>query len=103
MAIQTTDVLASQTTVYTSSNDTALTFLSICNVGVANITCNVHIVPNGDVPSDSNLFIKDLEIIIGDTYVVYQGGEKILMSNGDYVSIIASAATVTSIVSYTDI
>lgn len=99
MAISTVNIGASATTTYTSSGDSALTFMSLCNHGTNTVTCDIHIVPNGDLPTNDNLLIKDLEIIAGDTFILYHGGEKILMENGDYVSVDASLANVVAAIS----
>jgi len=99
MAISTVDVAVVQTITYTSSGDTAVTFMSLCNHGGAPVVCDIHIIPNGDTADTGNLLIKDLEIIAGDTYILYQGGEKLLFATGDFVSVISDIATVTAITS----
>ena len=89
--------------VYTSLNDSAITFMSLCNRSGSAVTIDIYIVPATDgSPSANNQFASQLEINAGDTYILYQGGEKILLSNGDAVYVASSVANVvTVIVSYT--
>ena len=104
MAISTVNVNTSNTTVYTSTNDTAVTFLSLCNHTGANVTVGVNLVPSGDGVSDSNIFLDALTINANDTYVLYSGGEKILLNNGDFINVIAStASSITAITSFVEI
>lgn len=92
---------ATPVSVYISSGSTAITFMSFCNYGASPVHCDIHIVPNGDGPTNSNLFIKDLEILAGDTFILYQGGEKILMDNLDTVQVVSDIAnSVTVITSF---
>lgn len=101
MAIENTAVGASDTTIYTSTGDSAVSFVSICNYSTSTVTVSVHIVPSGGTVSDGSIHIKDLEIVAKDTYIVYQGGEKIILGDGDFISVVCSdPAAVTSIVSY---
>lgn len=101
MAINTQNIGATITTVYTSSGDSALTFLSLCNHSGSALTCNIHIVPDGDSPTVDNLLIQDLEIIAGDTFILYHGGEKLILGNNDTVQVDATASNaVSAVVSY---
>lgn len=100
MAINTTSIgVTTAIPTYTSVDDNAITFMSLCNHGGATLTLDINIVPNGDAVGIGNLFIKDLEILAGDTYVVYQAGEKFILSNGDVVSVTSSVGAVTVITS----
>jgi hypothetical protein len=105
MPIATGNVTTAATAVYTSSGNTAVTFLSICNYSAANVVANVFVVPSGDTASNLNLVITQLELTAsgngtGDTYQLYAGNEKLVLGNGDSIQINASAnsavATVTS-------
>lgn len=103
MAINTTNIGAGNVTVYTSVNETALTFLSICNHDVSTVSVDIHLVPDGDAPSVDNLLAYQLDIDAGDTYIFYKGGEKILLGNNDTVVVSASAANVLAVItSYTE-
>ena len=104
MSINTTAVANSNTIVYTSTNGSAITNLTLCNYSASNVTISLHVVPNGATATDANIMLKDLTITAGDTYVLYGGAEKLLLDNGDFVSVICSANTsVTAITSYTAI
>lgn len=97
------------TVVYTSTGNTAVTFLSLCNYSAGNVLANVHMVPNGGTASNLNLVITQLELSAagsgtGDTYQLYQGGEKLLLGNGDFIEIDANAnSAVTVVTSFTSI
>ena len=102
MAIQVANVTTDGTTVYTSSGNTVVTFLSLCNYSVANATIDIAVVNNGNVASESNLVITELDIVPSDTYQFYVGNEKLLLNNGDFIFVLSSANNaITSCVSYT--
>ena len=104
MAIQTTEVVNSDTTVYTSSDNSAITYAAFTNYTGATISIDIHIVPSGDRVGNVNCVAKSLEITSTDTYQLYAGGEKLLLSNNDFISAVANVATgVNSVISYTGI
>lgn len=103
MAISTVSVTTVGNTVYTSSGNTAITWLSLNNWGPSNVTANVHTVPSGNSVSTSNQIAYSLLLQSGDTYQIYVGNEKLLLSNGDFVSVDATANTVTAVTSYTSV
>jgi hypothetical protein len=108
MTIQVTNVTTAGNTVYTSSGNTAITFLSICNYGNADVTTNLYVVPSGGTAGNTNIVLGELLLTasgngVGDTYQLYAGGEKLLLGNGDFVSIISNANTVTAVTSFTTI
>ena len=104
MSINTEAVGNSNTIVYTSTNSSAITNLTLCNYSASNVTVSLHVVPNGDTVANTNIMLDTLTITAGDTYVLYAGGEKLLFDNGDFINVIASAGTaVTAITSYTAI
>jgi len=104
MAIQTTEVVNSDTTVYTSTANSAITFATFTNYTAATISVDIHVVPAGDAVGNVNCVVKGLEITATDTYQLYAGGEKLLLDNNDFVSAVANVATgVSSVVSYTGI
>lgn len=89
------------TTVYTSSGASAITFLSLCNTSASVVTVDVYIVKSGFSAGSTNIFVSQLAINAGDTYIVYRGSEKLLLDSGDFISVAPSAASVvTAIVSY---
>ena len=104
MALATTLVGNTATTVYTSSGDSAITFASFTNYSGSSATISVHVVPSGDSASDTNIVIKDYSLNAADTHQLYASGEKVLMSNGDTLVATGSAATTfNAVVSYTSI
>ena len=104
MTIQTTNVTNSATAVYTSTNNTAITWMSLTNQTAGAITVDIHVIPSGDSLSNTNLVAKTLSIAATDTYQLYTGGEKLLLANSDTVQVVASSATgIFSVVSFTSI
>lgn len=101
MALNTANVTTVTGNVYVSSGNTAVTFLSLCNYSVANVTANLHVVPNGDAVGNVNLVLTALEIAPGDTYQFYVGNEKLLLTNGDSIQANVSAnSSVSCVTSY---
>ena len=92
MAISSASVGITDTTVYTSSGETAITFLSLCNYSASAVTVSLHAVQNSGSPTDSNIILDDYSIAANDTYILYHGAEKIILDNGDYINVISSAA-----------
>lgn len=103
MTISTASVTTAGNVVYTSGANTAITWLSMNNYGPANVTANVFVVPNGDTATTNNQILTSLLLQSGDTYQLYQAGEKLLLSSGDFVQIDATSNTVTVVTSYTNI
>jgi hypothetical protein len=104
MAIETTAVGATATTVYTSTNNSAVTFASFTNYTGTAATISVYVVPNGDTAGNGNVVIDTLTVNGNDTHQLYLGGEKLLLENGDTLQATASAGTTfTAVVSYASI
>jgi hypothetical protein len=110
MTISVANVTTAGNTVYTSSGNTVVTYLSLCNYGNASVNIDIYVVPNsgGSVgtASNNNIAITSLELTSnatssGDTYQFYVGNEKLIFSNNDSIQITANANTVTAITSYT--
>ena len=85
MTIQTTLVTNSATTVYTSTNNTAITYMELTNVSAGALTVDIHVIPSGDSLSNKNIIAKTLSIAATDSYQIYTGGEKLLLANGDII------------------
>ncbi len=104
MPIALGNVTSSAAAVYTSSGNTAITWLSICNYTAGNVLANVFVVPSGNSAGNLNCVLNSIEIAANDTYQLYAAGEKILLSNGDSVQVSANANNaVTTVCSYTTI
>jgi hypothetical protein len=90
--------------VYTSVGNTAITFLSLTNYSASNVTANVFVVPSGNTAGNLNVILSQIEIATLDTYQLYAGGEKLLLSNGDSIQANANANnSITTVTSYTTI
>lgn len=90
--------------VYASSGNTAVTWLTINNYTAGNALANVHVVPSGGSANTQNQILTNLEIVANDTYQLYTGGEKLLLSNGDTIKAVANLnTTLNVVVSYTSI
>jgi len=103
MTIATYAVTTATGNAYTSSGNTAITSLTLCNWGASNVTVNLYVVPNGSSPSTSNLMLDALPLTTGDTYQIYQAAEKLLLGPNDMIQVNASANSVTAITSFTSI
>jgi hypothetical protein len=106
MTIAVANVTTAGNTVYTSTGNTAITFLSLCNYGNADAETNFYVVPSGSTAGNTNIVFTQLVLTAqgngtGDTFQVYAGGEKLLLGNGDFISVISNANTVTAVTSYT--
>ena len=100
MAITQTQVGTSATTVYTSTNTTAITCMFFMNDNASARTLTVHVVKNGASASTLNTIVKTINIDGADSYVI--NTEKLVLDNGDTVQCVASAgssiqATVSSV------
>jgi hypothetical protein len=103
MSITTASVTTAGNIVYTSSGNTAVTWLSLNNWGPANVTANLYVVPNGSSESTSNQVYYALSLASGDTYQIYVGNEKLLLESGDFIQVDATANSVTAVTSFTSI
>lgn len=91
MAISQQEVGATATTVYTSTNTTAITAMFFMNDNAAARTLTIHVVKNGDSASTANTIVKNINIDPADTYVI--NTEKLVLDNGDTIQCTASAAS----------
>ena len=104
MTISVTAVSNSLTTVYTSTNNTAITYLNLTNSSAGALTVDIHVIPSGGTAGTTNLVAKTLSINATDSYQLYSGGEKLLLANGDFVQVVASGATgINAVTSFTAI
>ena len=103
MTISTVSVTTVGNTVYTSTGNTAITFLSLNNWGPANVTANLFAVPSGSSATTTNQVFYSLLLQSGDTYQIYAANEKLLLGPGDFISVNATANTVSAVTSFTQI
>jgi len=103
MTIATYSVTTATGNAYTSSGNTAITSLTLCNWSAGNVTANLFVVPNGDTVGTTNQMLYALQLTSGDTYQIYNAAEKLLLGPGDMIQINATANAVTAITSFTSI
>jgi hypothetical protein len=101
MPIALGNVTTAAAAVYTSSGNTAVTFLSLCNYTAGNVTANVFVVPSGNSAGNLTAVLSSIEIAANDTYQLYAGNEKLVLGNGDSVQANANVDNaVTTVTSY---
>lgn len=104
MSISTQAIGNTATTVYTSSGNSAVTYMTVTNFTGSAVAVDINLVPSGDSVGNVNLVADSLEIAANDTYQLYAGGEKLLLENGDFISCTANtAASLNAVISYTSI
>jgi hypothetical protein len=101
-SLQKTSVTTTGNAIYTSSGNSVVTFLSLCNYTAGNVTANLYVIPNGSSADSSTIVLANLLITAQDTYQFYVGNEKLILSNGDSITVSANSnAAITTIASYT--
>lgn len=101
MAIKNTALATgAATSIYTSTGNSAITTIHLCNFSNAIQTVNVHIVQSGFAANSTNMIYSNLQLPALNTWVV--SSEKFILSNGDFVAANcgnsgAASATVSSI------
>lgn len=96
MAINSANIGNSNTTVYTSSGNNAVTCMWVCNTYVGGSPASngadltLHFVKQGDSITNTNMVVNAIPVPAGETVVF--DAEKIIMDNGDRVVASASAA-----------
>jgi len=104
MSIQTSNVTTTIANVYVSTGDTAVTFLSLTNYSVSNVTANVYVVPSGNSAGNLNSVVANIQLTTEDTYQFYSGNEKLVLANGDSIQVNAGADnSIAAVVSYTSV
>lgn len=83
---------ASPTQIYSSSGSNAITTIIVCNTSNTSINLNLYAVPSGKTPSANpeTTIVSQLAIPAGETVSFDQ--EKVVLSNGDQISAVASVA-----------
>ena len=75
--------------VFTANSNDALVGISLANITVSDITCDVYI---NDGSNDFYL-IKDAPVPTGSALQVLDGGAKVVMQNNDVLKVKSSVAT----------
>lgn len=97
MAITNTAILASDTTIYTSSGDSAITTIIVCNTTAGPLNLTLHAIPSAGSVSTTNMIVNALAVPAGDTVSFDQ--EKMVLSNGDFLVAIGSGTGLSATVS----
>ena len=101
MTISNTAVLATDTTIYTSTNDSAITVIYFCNTSAGTVTLDVHLIPSGGSVLTTTQIYDQLSLVENQTYVI--DAEKLVLANGDFISAIGSGTGITATISYVSI
>ena len=97
MAITNTALLASNTTIYTSSGENAITTIIVCNTSAGSLNLTLHAIPSAGSASNTNMIVNALTIPAGDTVSFDQ--EKMVLSNGDFLVAVGSNTGLSATVS----
>lgn len=104
MAINSTRLTTTgDTTLYTSSGVNAITLIVVCNTGAIDLNnesvnstmLQLNLVKSGELPSDTNVIVKNLLIPAGET--VFFSEERIVLDQGDQVRATAGSPNLLSI------
>lgn len=99
MALSQATLTGSATAVYTSSGQSAVTTMYLCNYSGSDTTVTVYLVATGGTASNSNIIYKTVPIAAGDTYII--DTERLVLGDGDMVQALAAAtSSVTMTISY---
>lgn len=102
MATTSSLITTAGNTVYTSSGNTVITWLSLTNYSAGNATANVHVVPSAGSANTQNTIISNVLITAGDTLQLYTGNEKLILENNTFVFAVCNANTaINAVTSYT--
>ena len=102
MSIVTNAVTSTTANIYASAASTAITWLTLTNFEGSNVLANVYVVPSGASANTQNIILANILIQSGDTYQLYQAGEKLLLDVDDTVRANCSS-NLAAVVSYTTI
>jgi hypothetical protein len=99
MAVVNSAIATTDTTLITvpAEKKYALTTLLVCNTGADDgagtndTSVDVHVVPNGDTKSTTNLILNDLEIAAADTFTF--SAERLILEAGDRLILVGQSPT----------
>lgn len=99
MALSQLTLTASATAVYTSSGNSAVTTMYLCNYSATDRTVTIYLVQSGGSAGNTNIIYKDVPIAAGDTYII--DTERLVLGDADSVRALASGtSSITMTVSY---
>jgi hypothetical protein len=100
MSVQNTALTTTAQAVYTSTGNTVVSTMHIPNYTGTPVTCNVWVVPNGGIPSFTNIIYGNLTITAYNTLVIDR--EKFILADGDTLHANVSAdSSASTTVTYT--
>lgn len=76
------------TVIYTSSGQSVVSVIYLCNIGAAQ-SFDLHLIPSGGSAQETNLVYSTVPITDSDTYVI--DTEKLILGNGDKIAAKASS------------
>jgi hypothetical protein len=82
-------------TVYTSSGNSVVSTMHICNITNAAQSVNVYVVPSGTIANSVNIIYSNVSIAAYNTYVVDK--EKFVLANGDSIRANCNTASALSV------
>lgn len=97
MAISNTAIAATNTTIYTSSGNNAITTIIVCNTGITDVNLTLYAVPSGGTASTTTMIVNALVVPAGDTVSFDQ--EKMVLANGDSLIALGSGTGLSATVS----
>jgi hypothetical protein len=104
MSIQLTAITTAGNIAYPSIGNSAVTYFALCNYTSSNVLASVYVVPNGQTIGNTNILLANLLLTGQETYFVYGAAEKLILSNGDSIQVVANAnSAITTTISYTSI
>ena len=99
MALSQSTLTTSASAVYTSTGNTAISTMYLCNYSASDRTVTIYLVQSGSFATNVNIIYKDVPIAAGDTYII--DTERLILGSGDSVQALASAvSSITMTVSY---
>lgn len=99
MALSQTTLTTVAGAIFTSTGNSAVTTMYLCNYSATDRNVTIYLVQSGALPSNTNIIYKDVSIAAGDTYII--DTERLVLSDGDAVEALASAnSSITMTVSY---
>jgi hypothetical protein len=101
MALTNTAILATNTTIYTSSGNNAITTVIVCNTSGSELNLTMYAVANNaglvGTPGTTNMIVSSLPIPAGDTVSFDQ--EKMVLSDNDTLVAVGSSTGLSATVS----
>ena len=83
MAIKNANVTTVATSIYTSSGNSAITTIHLCNYSASAVSANIYVVPAGFTANTINMIYCNQQITTTTTYII--DSEKLILSNGDAI------------------